>query len=235
MTQGGNPVRVALLNVSHMPEATETNFRRVFESIDNSELVVYDTRSLELPDPDTIDAVIITGSIDSVTDDHEYIHVLREWLQTTDVPVFGVCFGHQLVATVFGGEVTRMPERELGYRHITLDRPGDSLFEGLPADPTVFLCHEDTVVTPPPNATILASNETGIQAMRLGKNVSVQFHPEVDGEHAQRLLTELDLPRKARMRALATVTDANAESALRLRRIFESFIDEQYGTDRSNC
>ncbi len=224
MNREDGPLKVALLNVSHLPAATETNFRRVFSGISGVELIVFDARNLEFPDPATIDAAIITGSIDSVNDDYEYVHAAREWLQTAEVPIFGVCFGHQLVATAFGGEVVHMPERELGYRKIMLDHPEDSLFDGVSTDPTVFLCHEDTVVTPPADATILASNETGIQAMRLGDIVSVQFHPEVDGGHARRLLTELDLPSEARKEALETVTERNAAWALQLRRLFKNFI-----------
>lgn len=230
MARYSRPTRVGLLNVSHMPEAAAANFRRVFDPLDDVELVVYDARNLEFPEPATVDAVVVTGSIDSVNDDLAYVHAVRDWLRTAGVPVFGVCFGHQLLATAFGGEVIHMPERELGYRRIALDRPADPLFNGIADQPTVFLCHEDTVVEPPADATVLASNASGIQALRLGRSVSVQFHPEVDARHARRLLTELDLPAAARDEALATVTDANAASASSLRRLFENFIAHLHDT-----
>lgn len=226
MTSATERVRVGLLNVSHMPDAAEANFRRIFDSIDDAELAAYDARNLEFPDPENTDAVIVTGSIDSVNDDREYIHATREWLQTADVPIFGVCFGHQLIAAAFGGTVARMPELELGYRRFTLGHHDNPLFDGIPEEPIGFLCHEDTVVTPPPNATILASNEYGVQALQLGETVSVQFHPEATAEHARNLLTELDLPPQSRRRALETVTEANAESALQLHRLFANFVAE---------
>lgn len=224
MAPFASPVKIALLNVSHMPAAAEANFRRVFDSLEQVEITVYDARNLEFPDPDTIDAAVITGSIDSVNDDIEYVHAARAWVQTAGVPMFGVCFGHQLLASAFGGEVRHMPERELGYRRITLDQPGDPLFEGVPDRPTVFVCHEDTVVEPPPSATVLASNDYGIQALRHGPTVSVQFHPEVEEDHARRLLATLDLPAAAREVALETVTDENVASARLLRRLFENFV-----------
>lgn len=217
-------MRVGLLNVSHLPAATEANFRRAFEPVDDVDLVVYDARNLELPAPGAVDAAVVTGSIDSVNDDRAYVNAVREWVRETDVPVLGVCFGHQLVATAFGGRVERLPEWELGYHRVALERPGDPLFDGLPPEPMVFESHEDRVVAPPPGATVLASNERGIQALRLGRTVSVQFHPEADGDHARRLLGELDLPAADRADALATVTDGNAAAALATRRLFENFV-----------
>lgn len=217
-------MRIGLLNVSHWPAAAAANFRRALEGMDGVELVVYDARNLQLPELRAVDAVVVTGSIDSVNDDLDYVRHAREWVRTADVPIFGVCFGHQLVASAFGGEVERMQEHEVGYRQIELDRPEDPLFDGVPWRPTVFLCHEDTVVTPPPNATVLASNERGIQALRLGPTVSVQFHPEVDADHAGKLLAELDIGEATRADALETVTPENAEAALRVRRLFENFV-----------
>ena len=204
------------------------------DSIDGAEVIAYDTRNLEFPEDGAVDAAIVTGSIDSVNDDLEYVHAARRWVRSATVPMFGVCFGHQLIGMAFGGEVARMPERELGYRRITLDRPEDPLFEGISERPMVFLCHEETVVEPPPDATVVASNDRGIQAFRRGRTVSVQFHPEASEEHARRLLTELELPATARKNALATVTEENAESARRPRRVFENFIDGLDG-EREAC
>lgn len=233
VTRTDGPLTVALLNVSHLPTHAEANFRRAFEPVAGVELVAYDARNLELPDPGSVDAAVLSGSIDSVNDDREYVRAVREWVRTADVPVFGVCFGHQLIATAFGGEVARMPDRELGYRRLSLDRPDDPLFDGLPAEPTAFLFHEDTVVEPPPGATVLASNDRGVQAMRVGGCVSVQFHPEVDEAHARRLLDAIDLPAESRAAALETVTRENAETASVLGRLFENFVTDLRGSGPS--
>lgn len=219
-------MRVALLNVSHLPEDAETNFRRAFSPLADINLINYDVRNLTLPDPEAVDAAVITGSIDSVNDNREYVHAIRKWVQSVDIPIFGVCFGHQLIATAFGGAVAHMPDRELGYRRITLDRSEDPVFDGIPADPIVFLCHEDIVTTPPPTATVLASNEYGIQAFRLGQMIAVQFHPEADIDYAQRLFTELDLPDETRRDAIETITEENATMARQSRRLFENFVRE---------
>ena len=57
---------------------------------------------------DCYDAILVTGSPCSVHDDHDWIKRLMEMIKATadaDKPVIGSCFGHQLVARVFGGEV----------------------------------------------------------------------------------------------------------------------------------
>ncbi|WP_162991442.1 type 1 glutamine amidotransferase [Halostella salina] len=206
------------------------NFRRLIDPIDGVEPVEYDVRGLELPDDDEVGAAVITGSVDSVNDDRPYVRALREWVRNSDVPIFGVCFGHQIIADALGGTVARMRDPELGYRTLTVDRPDDPLFDGLPAELTAFACHGDAVVDPPPDATVLASNDRGVQALRAGRNVSIQFHPEVDPEFARTLLGDVTASEDDRVEALATVTAANYRESLRTRVLFRNFL-EATGTD----
>lgn len=224
MSGTAGPLRVGLINLSERPDATTENFRRALASIPDVDLQVHDGRDETLPPPETYDAIVLSGSIDSVNDEIPYVHRVRRWVQSCDRPILGVCFGHQLLASAFGGTVAHMPDRELGYRHIEIDRPEDSLFAGIDERPVAFLCHEDIVVEPPPGATVLARNERGVQAFRLGPHVAVQFHPEIDREHARWLLDRLDLPEAVRNDARATLTIEHGEAALRLRRLFLNFL-----------
>jgi len=70
-----------------------------------------------------------------------------------------------------------MDDPELGYREIAVDRPDDPLFEEVPETFTAFTCHEDAVLAPPDDATVLASNERGVQALRRGRIASVKLPP----------------------------------------------------------
>jgi GMP synthase-like glutamine amidotransferase len=104
------------------------------------------------------------------------------WLRRADqagVPVLGVCFGAQALCATRGGEVVPAPRKEVGW--ITIDSPDPAL---IPAGPWL-LFHGD-VCLPPPEATVLASNDIGVQAFSIGRHLAVQFHPEVDEAQLRR-------------------------------------------------
>jgi GMP synthase-like glutamine amidotransferase len=90
-----------------------------------------------------------------------------------EVPVLGICFGGQSLARALGGGVRRAARPEIacwvsvGGRVASFD------------DGPWFEWHRDEIL-PPADAEILAANESGVQAFRLGPHVGLQFHPEVD-------------------------------------------------------
>ncbi len=104
----------------------------------------------------------------------------RELLEL-GIPVLGICYGMQLIATELGGKVEGAEVGEFGRSELTVREPG-RLFAGLPADQTCWMSHRDTVFEPPPGFTALASS-TGSPVAAL-ENVArgiygIQFHPEV--------------------------------------------------------
>lgn len=141
-----------------------------------------------LPELDSADAWIITGARSSVLDDDVRVDRLLEWIRGVvleEIPLLGVCYGHQAVAAALGGRVERHPGGwELGTVGIELTEAGrtDPLFAGFPARFQVQTTHEDQVLEAPPGATLLAGNEhSPIQALAIGPACrTVQFHPEVD-------------------------------------------------------
>jgi GMP synthase-like glutamine amidotransferase len=137
-----------------------------------------------LPDLTGIDHVILLGAIPSVYDDGAAKGWITEelaWLRKADeagVPVFGVCFGAQALCAMRGGEVVPAARKEVGWITVDSDDPA-----AIPAGPWL-LFHGD-VCLPPPDATVLARNETGVQAFAIGRHLAVQFHPEVDEAQLQ--------------------------------------------------
>jgi GMP synthase-like glutamine amidotransferase len=133
-----------------------------------------------LPAVDGTDHVIVLGAISSVYDDgpaRDWIAAELDWLRRVDeagVPVLGICFGAQALAAALGGGVEAAARKEVGWTVI------DSVDPGLiPPGPWLEF-HGDRCVLPP-QARLLASNDVGPQAFRLGPHLAVQFHPEVDG------------------------------------------------------
>lgn len=101
-----------------------------------------------------------------------------------DVPILGICFGHQLLGEALGGKVTANPNgREIGTVDLT-KRNDDPLFDGIEAEPHVVMTHLDSVVETPKSAVVLASTALDPHAaLRFADRVwSVQYHPEMDPE-----------------------------------------------------
>ena len=118
------------------------------------------------------------------------------WLQPTvdllsqrlamNYPSLGICLGCQLLAHAAGAKVEAMHDphgvrvRELGWLPIRIESSSDELTRGLPQSLTVLHWHGDSCALPK-GATWLASTEVcPVQMFRIGKNVGIQFHPEVD-------------------------------------------------------
>ncbi|MDY6765682.1 MAG: type 1 glutamine amidotransferase [Halobacteria archaeon] len=218
-------MKTALLNVSHNQEPTRINFLRILIPMKDVETDVYNVHNLEFPDYDEIEAALITGSADSVYEEKEHIRALKRWIRDSrdhEVSLFGVCYGHQAIADAFGGDVEPLNEREIGYREVK--HSGDPLFEGVPERFTVFQSHGDEVVKPPDEAQVIARNEVGIQGLRIGKNVTVQFHPEFEMDYARDLTkNKEDISDEKRKKVLSGITRENYLKSLIVRRIFDNF------------
>lgn len=89
-----------------------------------------------------------------------------------DIPILGICFGGQLLARTLGGEITQSLRAEIGWGLIHSDLP-----EFISPGPW-FQFHYDQWSLPP-GAIEIARNSIGSQAFVSGKNLAVQFHPDI--------------------------------------------------------
>lgn len=217
--------QIALLDASHTVEATRRNFRREIDA----ELNEFHCPSGEVPAGFGYDGFVITGSSASVYWDRDWIQNVKQWVSAAvnaEIPALGVCFGHQLLADVAGGEVEDMGEYEIGYR--TVEHDGTSqLFSTVPESMTVFTTHSDRVSTLPPGGTVLAANDYGIQAFRKGCIHGVQFHPEYDPQMARRITSGKDgqLSESRIQQVLDGIHTTNYRAACKAKSLFDNFVE----------
>ncbi len=141
----------------------------------------------------SFDKIIISGGPSSVYKKDlglsgDIVKRIKEGNQT---PLLGICFGHQLIAHLFGGKVEKGESAEYGFSEIVVDKPG-RLLKGIPNKFKAWVSHYDEVKTLPPDFIRLAHSKTcEIEAMEhKTRNIfSVQFHPEVwHTEHGEDIL-----------------------------------------------
>ena len=151
------------------------------------------------PDFDLIAGIVITGSHDQVTDRAGWSERTASWLVKAverEIPILGICYGHQILAHALGGKVGNMPGGpEFGTVSISLTAASrdDPILCDLPQTVDAQASHCQSVLDPPPKATLLAFSEKDPHsAIRYGPCVwGVQFHPEFDADIAAAYIREL--------------------------------------------
>ena len=131
------------------------------------------------PSLDGYDLMVVLGSKSAVYDQE----VEAAWFgrelsligdaQERAVPVLGICFGAQALCIFHGGVVEPSPNPEIGWYEVEAVN-GSAIAAG-----PWFEFHFDHC-TLPPEAQLWATSPQAVQAFCVGKNVGVQFHPEVD-------------------------------------------------------
>jgi GMP synthase (glutamine-hydrolysing) len=154
--------------------------RRIRELSIYSEIISYSDATQQLIEELRPRAIILSGGPSSIHADNA--PKVGSWVLELGIPVLGICYGHQLIASMIGGRV----ERGLGeYGKTEVEVVSrDALFEGWGTREVVWMSHSDYVAElPEDRAVVLArSVETGyIAAFRLRDRLvyGVQFHPEV--------------------------------------------------------
>jgi len=139
-----------------------------------------------LPAPHTIAGAVITGSSAMVPERLAWSERSAGWLRdavAAELPVLGVCYGHQLLAHALGGRVDYNPRgREIGTWEIERvpASANDALLGALPQRFLAHATHLQTVVQLPPGALVLARSALDdCQAVRYAPRAwGLQFHPE---------------------------------------------------------
>lgn len=129
---------------------------------------------------DTVRGVILSGSPSSVRDANAPVPDL-DGIKGV-LPLLGVCYGAQYLASAYGGEVQPAPSREYGRAMLTVADGDDELMRGLPSPTQVWMSHGDTITSVPAEYHIVAStDDVRVAAYRIEgeRTWGIQFHPEV--------------------------------------------------------
>jgi GMP synthase (glutamine-hydrolysing) len=151
--------------------------RRVREARVYSEIVPHDMPVAEMLARKP-KAIILSGGPKSV---HvEGAPSVDAGIYATGVPVFGICYGAQLVALQLGGEVARTGRGEYGRTAVEVT-DHSILFDELPQAQDVWMSHFDSIVAAPAGFKVTARSPEGVAALedRDRRIYGVQFHPEV--------------------------------------------------------
>jgi len=143
----------------------------------------------KIPALDRYDALWVMGGPMDVweEDQHPWLvaekAAIREAVWQRRMPYFGLCLGHQLLASSLDGAVGKMTAPEVGLLDVALTEAGkaDSIMAGLAPKQQALQWHGAEVTKLPSDAVILATSPLcDIQAMRVGANAwSLQYHVEL--------------------------------------------------------
>ncbi len=137
-----------------------------------------------IPDLNEFDGIIFSGSAAMLDEDKPWMRAsIQLMLQAIkkEIPLLGICFGHQLLGKACQALVGPNPlGRALGSRQITVIKKNDPLLRNIPFQFWAQTSHRDVVLSQSPHFEVLAqAPHDPFHIIKAGKNAyGVQFHPE---------------------------------------------------------
>jgi GMP synthase (glutamine-hydrolysing) len=178
--------RILVVNLFLQPKR-KSKFNRLVARVKDAGGEVTTADYLGLPDSDTSQiskygGIVLSGTeaLFTRTADRKQFEGFLQFLPKIDVPILGICGGHQALAIAYGGEVAKSNRHLDGFRTVELEDK-DHLLAGLAAKIRVMQSHYEEVKRLPPGFVRIAkSKDTKIEAMKHEERplYGVQFHPE---------------------------------------------------------
>jgi GMP synthase (glutamine-hydrolysing) len=185
-------MKIGILQTGHAPDEIQTqlgDYDDMFGRFLANEGFVFETFNvvdMDFPaSVTTCDGWLITGSKHGAYEDHPFIAPLEQFIrdaQASDVPLVGICFGHQIIAQALGGQVAKF---DGGWA------VGRQTYQWGDDDIALNAWHQDQVVTLPRGAKVVASNDFCANAALVyaGQAFTVQPHPEFGDQMIDGLAT----------------------------------------------
>lgn len=221
-------MKIGILQTGHAPDIVlpelgdyDAMMARMLDGHD-FEFDTYSVVDEEFPDgPHAADGWLVTGSKHGAYEDHPWIPPLEDLIRAihaANLPMVGICFGHQIIAQALGGTVVKHPD---GWR------VGATQYdiEGIPL--TLNAWHQDQVIEAPKGAEVVGRAEgCDIAALRYGNRIyTVQPHPEFNATMMDRLIEHRAVgvvpdPLRDHARGLLSTPTDNAAMATRIADVF---------------
>jgi GMP synthase (glutamine-hydrolysing) len=201
--------------------------RRVREAGVYSEIVAHNITAAEVTAKNPV-GIVLSGGPSSVYEPGS--PKLDPAILELGIPVFGICYGFQVMAQTLGGTVAQTGGREYGATDMVLKADAHALVAGQPHDQTVWMSHGDQVSQAPAGFTVVASTEaTPVAAFANDERrlYGVQWHPEVKHSAYGQDLLQNFLHKCAGLAA-----DWNSENVIETQ---VALIQAQVGTARVIC
>lgn len=138
-------------------------------------------------DLDDVHGLVVLGGEQNVGESHPWVEPLLSLIRAAhaaELPVIGVCLGHQLVAHALGGKVEKMERPEWGFHDVALTVPAqtETMMAGIAWNSPQFEAHGYEVTALPTDSVLLASSKRcKNQAFRAGlRTFGFQYHFECD-------------------------------------------------------
>ena len=138
---------------------------------------------------DNIKGVILSGSPCSVREDGAPDVQIDQF--RGKVPVLGVCYGAQLMAQKYGGNVLPSEIREYGRARLSRVDGHFDLMKEISMDSQVWMSHGDTIKELPDGFDIIASTpsvDVAAYKVQGEETYGIQFHPEVTHSEEGKIL-----------------------------------------------
>jgi para-aminobenzoate synthetase len=153
--------------------------------------VIRNDSSWDAIDFDRFDNIVVSPGPGSPTQVGDF-GISARIIAETDLPLLGVCLGHQGLCSIGGARIVRAPEPVHG-RLSEIVHNGDDLFRGLPSSLSAVRYHSLVVADLPAELEVTARTTDGlIMAVRHRNRPmwGLQFHPEsIASEHGHDILT----------------------------------------------
>lgn len=170
-----------------------------------------------LPRPHEYDGYILSGSKFSTYERAPWmlaLIALLQQLRVEKIPVFGICFGHQIMADAYGGR-TEKSARGWGVGAQLYEYKADCL----PSQCSSFIFHQDQVNQLPPQAKVLGGSihcPNGVLEYAFPA-LSVQYHPEFNADYIAALARKFRgnlLPDSVAASALGSIDRLSVDSTV---------------------